>query len=79
MLSHLNPVNSLKVGRTFPETQDWFFFVSHLALYSDKSRTVYQPIHLDAVGTIIAARPPHRTVRARLRIRLPPWMSGGEA
>ena len=31
MLSHLNPVNSLKVGRTFRETQDWFFFVSHLA------------------------------------------------
>jgi hypothetical protein len=23
--------------------------------------------------------PPHRTVRARLRIRLPPWMGGGEA
>src|SRR5262249_10946835 len=35
--------------------------------------------NLDAVGTIIADRPPHRTVRARLRIRLPPWMSGGEA
>src|ERR1700733_13587549 len=31
---------------------------------------------MDAVGTI---RPPHRTVRARLRIRLPPWMSGEEA
>jgi len=29
-----------------------------------------------AVGTTIADRPPHRTVRARLRIRLPPWMSG---
>jgi hypothetical protein len=36
-------------------------------------------LSLDAVGTIIADRPPHRTVRARLRIRLPPWMSGGEA
>src|ERR1035437_191021 len=32
-----------------------------------------------AVGTTIADRPPHRTVRARLRIRLPPWMSGVEA
>jgi hypothetical protein len=31
MLSHLNPVNSLKVGRTFRETHDWFFFVSLLA------------------------------------------------
>jgi hypothetical protein len=32
-----------------------------------------------AVGTTIADRPPHRTVRALLRIRLPPWMSGEEA
>ena len=28
-----------------------------------------------AVGTIIADRPPHRSVRALLRIRLPPRMS----
>src|SRR5262245_26438478 len=34
---------------------------------------------VDAVGTTIADRPPHRTVRARLRIRLPPWMGRGEA
>jgi hypothetical protein len=33
----------------------------------------------DAVGTIIAERPPHRSVRALLRIRLPPWMSGEKA
>ena len=33
----------------------------------------------DAIGTIIADRPPHRTVRALLRIRLPPWMSGEKA
>jgi hypothetical protein len=33
----------------------------------------------DAVGTIITDRPPHRSVRALLRIRLPPWMSGEEA
>ena len=32
-----------------------------------------------AVGTTIADRPPHRTVRAHLRIRLPPWMGGDEA
>ena len=32
-----------------------------------------------AVGTSIADRPPHRTVRARLRIRLPPWMGGDKA
>ena len=32
-----------------------------------------------AVGTVIADRPPHRSVRALLRIRLPPWMSGVEA
>src|ERR1017187_4093686 len=32
-----------------------------------------------AVGTTIADRPPHRSVRARLRTRLLPWMSGGEA
>jgi hypothetical protein len=32
-----------------------------------------------AVGTSITDRPPHRTGRARLCIRLPPWMSGVEA
>ena len=35
--------------------------------------------HLVAVGTIIADRPPHRSVRARLRIRLLPRMQSGEA
>ena len=29
-----------------------------------------------AVGTIIAGRPPHRSVRALLRMRLPPRMTG---
>jgi hypothetical protein len=32
-----------------------------------------------AVGGCSADRPPHRSVRARLRIRLLPWMSSGEA
>jgi hypothetical protein len=32
-----------------------------------------------AVGTTIANRPPHRSVQARLRIRLLSWMSSGEA
>ena len=32
-----------------------------------------------AVGTIIADRPPHRSVRALLRIRLPPRMTGVKA
>ena len=32
-----------------------------------------------AVGTIIANRPPHRSVRARLRIRLLGRMDGAEA
>jgi len=32
-----------------------------------------------AVGTTIADRPPHRSVRALLRIRLPPRMTGEEA
>jgi hypothetical protein len=32
-----------------------------------------------AVGTTIADRPPRRSVQARLRIRLLPWMAGGEA
>src|SRR6266436_1349754 len=31
-----------------------------------------------AVGTTIADRPPRRSVRARLRIRLLPWMNSGE-
>src|SRR6202042_2150521 len=46
--------------------------VSGLAVPAQRS-------HLDAVGTTITDRPPHRTVRARLRIRLPPWMGGEEA
>jgi hypothetical protein len=33
----------------------------------------------DAVGTTIAGRPPHRSVRARWRIRLLPWMPGRKA
>src|SRR6202790_5633963 len=36
-------------------------------------------LRLDAVGTIITERPPHRSVRALLRIRLPPWMGGEKA
>ena len=32
-----------------------------------------------AVGTSIADRPPHRSVRALLRIRLPPRMAGVKA
>ena len=32
-----------------------------------------------AVGTTIAGRPPHRSVRVRLRIRLLPGMNGVEA
>ena len=35
--------------------------------------------HTVAVGTTIADRPPHRSVQARLRIRLLSWMSGGKA
>src|SRR6202011_1618920 len=34
--------------------------------------------YIVAVGTTIADRPPHRSVRARLRIRLLPWMSNGK-
>src|SRR5215467_2230001 len=45
-----------------------------------QSVRIFEPqLVLDAVGTTIADRPPHRSVRALLRIRLPPWMSGGEA
>ena len=36
------------------------------------------PILTVAVGTTIADRPPRRSVRARLRIRLLLWMNGGE-
>src|ERR1700690_4353876 len=37
------------------------------------------PMLTVAVGTTIADRPPRRSVRARLRIRLLLWMNGGEA
>ena len=37
------------------------------------------PVKGVAVGTTITDRPPHRTVRARLRIRLPPRMSSVKA
>jgi hypothetical protein len=36
------------------------------------------PVSTVAVGTTIADRPPRRSVRARLRIRLLLWMNGGE-
>src|SRR6267142_4771722 len=36
------------------------------------------PLITVAVGTTIAGRPPRRSVRARLRIRLLLWMKGGE-
>jgi hypothetical protein len=36
-------------------------------------------LSLVAIGTAIAGRPPHRAVPAPLCIRLPPWMTGGEA
>ena len=42
-------------------------------------RTGLQLSALVAVGTTIAGRPPHRSVRARLRIRLLPRMNGVEA
>src|ERR1700688_809877 len=34
------------------------------------------PVKAVAVGIPIARYPPHKTVRALLRIRLPPWMCG---
>src|SRR5262249_57380984 len=40
--------------------------------------TVGSPFHFVAVGTPIARRPPHRSVRARSRIRLLLLMHGGE-
>jgi hypothetical protein len=43
------------------------------------SRKVQATIQVVAVGTTIADRPPHRSVQARLRIRLLPRMSSGEA
>jgi hypothetical protein len=47
----------------------------HIAVFRD----LYAEVHLVvAVGTTIADRPPHRSVRARLRIRLLLRMSGEE-
>ncbi len=42
-------------------------------------RLATAPLDVVAVGTTIADRPPHRSVRARLRIRLLLRMSSGEA
>src|SRR5260370_41984302 len=44
--------------------------------YSELSHGPILPV---AVGTTIADRPPHRSVQARLRIRLLSGMSGGKA
>ena len=43
-----------------------------------KTGNYVQPPSTVAVGTTIADRPPHRSVRARLRIRLLPRMSSGK-
>jgi hypothetical protein len=45
----------------------------------DSDGLVETPRPTVAVGTTIADRPPHRSVRARLRIRLLPRMNGVEA
>ena len=51
-----------------------------VARVNQKAGGVRSPIRLAvAVGTSIADRPPHRSVRALLRIRLPPRMSGVKA
>ena len=56
-----------KLGTLIQQTKNSLNFVSTCLKVVDTRR--------DAVGTIIADRPPHKTVRACLRIRLPPWMS----
>src|SRR5215472_1119254 len=52
---------------------------SDRTVYSSKRQLATKPLSVVAVGTTIADRPPHRSVQARLRIRLLPGMSGGEA
>ena len=50
-----------------------------IALALVVSAIVVSPVITVAVGTAITDRPPHRSVRARLRIRLLQRMSGVEA
>src|SRR5260370_136595 len=49
-------------------------------IFGKLPRTPFEPRFwiVVAVGTTIADRPPRRSVRARLRIRLLLWMNGGE-
>src|SRR5712692_8274417 len=48
-----------------------------MAIFHHLSKREWQAGPGVAVGTTIADRPPHRSVRARLRIRLLPRMSSG--
>jgi hypothetical protein len=65
--------------KSFPRLQleGELFLLTSPFIERQKAEKVRSEIRLAvAVGTIIAGRPPHRSVRARLRIRLPPRMSG---
>ena len=55
------------------------FLLTKTYMEVGKPETEWLCCQVDAVGTVIADRPPHRTVRARLRIRLSLWMNGEEA
>src|SRR5258708_4371092 len=55
----------------------WRVCLDH-GVYGSNSRSRDRAITV-AVGTTIGGRPPHRSVQARLRIRLLSWMSGGKA
>ena len=80
----LTPCNSRYASSSFENvtlvTNDQGGMAPCMRLTNLTTLFIQQPLNsTDAVGTIITDRPPHRTVRALLRIRLPPWMSGEKA
>src|ERR1019366_749843 len=58
--------------------QDAVRFLLSCKALSSSTTCRFTPAHV-AVGTPIARYPPHKTVRALLRIRLPPWICGVKA
>ena len=55
------------------------FVTGRFLMYYGHPELTEEGIAIVAAGTTIADRPPHGSVQARLRTRLLPGMSGGEA
>ena len=78
MCLQARPIGVASLLRNAPQTRDVVTWLS-LGVSPVGGKQANALVPLVAVGTTITGRPPHRSVRARLRIRLLPRMNGVEA